>query len=259
MRCTCLKKLTLLLIILLPHVVAAAQNITLSETKAPLEKVLKSIKKQSGYSIFYDDQLLRRGNQVDIHVKNVSLANALDMVFKDQPFTYEIVANRIISIRERKETPKTTTRQISEQARIIKGIIRGENEEGLEGASIRIKGGTKSWTTSRNGTFEITVEDSDVTLEITYVGYERQEISVGNRTELLIILKKNLSPLEEVVVVGFGRQKKATVTGAISSVGTKELVQSPQANISNALVVACPVCWRCSVAVSPVRISLHCV
>lgn len=240
MRCTCLKKLTLLLIILLPHVVAAAQNITLSETKAPLEKVLKSIKKQSGYSIFYDDQLLRRGNQVDIHVKNVSLANALDMVFKDQPFTYEIVANRIISIRERKETPKTTTRQISEQARIIKGIIRGENEEGLEGASIRIKGGTKSWTTSRNGTFEITVEDSDVTLEITYVGYERQEISVGNRTELLIILKKNLSPLEEVVVVGFGRQKKATVTGAISSVGTKELVQSPQANISNALVGRMP-------------------
>jgi len=123
----------------------------------------------------------------------------------------------------------------------IKGKVADETSgEGLPGVSIVLKGSQKGVTTDVNGNFTIAVPDRKAALIFSYVGYLKQEIAVENRTQLDVLLKADTKALDEVIVVGFGTQKKINATGAISSIGTKDLIQSPVANISNSLVGRMP-------------------
>jgi TonB-linked SusC/RagA family outer membrane protein len=124
---------------------------------------------------------------------------------------------------------------------VIKGkVVDGEKGEPVPGVSIVLKGAVKGTNTDGKGEYSITVPDASAVLVFSFVGFQKQEVAVGNRSQLNITLQTDMSQLDEVVVVGFGTQKKATVTGAISSVSTKELLQSPVANISNSLVGRMP-------------------
>lgn len=124
---------------------------------------------------------------------------------------------------------------------VIKGkVVDTEKGEPVPGVSIVLKGAVRGTNTDAKGDYSITVPDANAILVFSFVGFEKQEVTVGNRTLLNVTLKADMNELNEVVVVGFGTQKKATVTGAISSVNTKELLQSPVANISNSLVGRMP-------------------
>ncbi|WP_332367610.1 SusC/RagA family TonB-linked outer membrane protein [Spirosoma telluris] len=124
---------------------------------------------------------------------------------------------------------------------VIKGKVTDtEKGEPVPGASIVLKGATKGTNTDANGLYSISVPDQNAVLVFSFVGFDKQEIIVGNRTQINIALKPDMKELNEVVVVGFGTQKKATVTGAIAAIGTKDLLQSPVANISNSLVGRMP-------------------
>jgi len=123
----------------------------------------------------------------------------------------------------------------------IKGkVTDAETGEGLPGVNILVKGKQSGVITDPNGNFSIVVPDRNSVLLFSYVGYLSQEIPVANRMQINILLKQDNKALDEVVVVGFGTQKKINATGAISTIGTKELVQSPVANISNSLVGRMP-------------------
>ncbi|WP_080058409.1 SusC/RagA family TonB-linked outer membrane protein [Spirosoma aerolatum] len=124
-------------------------------------------------------------------------------------------------------------------------VIRGkvtdtEKGEPVPGASIVIKGAAKGTNTDASGLYTIAVPDQNAVLVFSFVGFDKQEVLVGNQTQINIALKPDMKELNEVVVVGFGTQKKATVTGAIAAIGTKDLLQSPVANISNSLVGRMP-------------------
>ncbi|QHW00368.1 SusC/RagA family TonB-linked outer membrane protein [Spirosoma endbachense] len=124
---------------------------------------------------------------------------------------------------------------------LIKGkVTESEKGEPIPGASIVLKGATKGTNTDANGAYSIAVPNENAVLVFSFVGFEKQEITVGNRTQVNVALKNDLKELNEVVVVGFGTQKKINATGAISTIGTKELIQSPVANISNSLVGRLP-------------------
>lgn len=120
---------------------------------------------------------------------------------------------------------------------IITGKVTDEKGEPLLGASVVLEGTTKGAIADDNGNYKLELTDTDKKgrLIVSFVGYEKQTIAIDGRKVINIILKE-LGTLGEVVVVGFATQKKATVTGAISSIATKELLQSPVANISNSLV-----------------------
>ena len=120
-------------------------------------------------------------------------------------------------------------------------VTDSEKGEPIPGASIVLKGPTNKGTnTDANGNYSIAVPDRASVLVFSFVGYEKQEITVGNHAQVNVVLKADMKELNEVVVVGFGTQKKATVTGAIASIATKDLLQSPVANISNSLVGRMP-------------------
>lgn len=124
--------------------------------------------------------------------------------------------------------------------RIIRGSVKDEQSQPLPGVNVVVKGTTRGTTTDSDGKYSLHVDDGAEILVFSFIGYLTQEVPIGNRDAIDVQLTPDVRELSEVVVVGFGEQKKATVTGAISSVGTKELVQSPQANISNALVGRMP-------------------
>jgi TonB-linked SusC/RagA family outer membrane protein len=123
---------------------------------------------------------------------------------------------------------------IQQQKKQISGKIIDKDGETVIGANIVEKGTTNGTVTDVDGNFSLQV-GNDAVLYISYIGYLSQEINTAGKTTFDVILQEDTQALEEVVVVGYGTQKKATVTGAISSMSSETLIQSPVANVSNAL------------------------
>ena len=120
------------------------------------------------------------------------------------------------------------------QSKKVKGVVKDPTGETVIGASVLEKGTTNGTITDFDGNFVLTVSENAV-LQISYIGYQTQEISVKGKKNLVVTLKEDTEVLEEVVVVGYGAQKKESVVGAISQVSSKELLKSPSGNVSQAL------------------------
>ncbi len=118
---------------------------------------------------------------------------------------------------------------------LVKGRVMDEQSNPIPGANILIKGTTLGTSTDSDGRFSLTVPDASSVLVVSFIGYLSKEIEVGAQTEISIVLTADIKQLSEVVVVGYGTQKKASVTGAISSVSAKEITTQPVVNVSQAL------------------------
>lgn len=123
----------------------------------------------------------------------------------------------------------------TQATKIIKGTVTGVDKEPLIGVLITVKGTALGVITGADGQYEITNVSNNAILVFSYIGYQKQEIQLKNQSVLNVVMQESNEMLDEVVVVGYGTQKKVTVTGAVSAVSTKELTQSPVANISNSL------------------------
>ena len=120
------------------------------------------------------------------------------------------------------------------QSKQVTGVVKDVTGETVIGASVVEKGTTNGTITDFDGNFKLTVGDKAV-LQISFVGYQTQEINTAGKASFVVTLKEDSEMLEEVVVVGYGAQKKESVVGAISQVSSKELLQSPAANVSQAI------------------------
>ncbi|SHF38153.1 TonB-dependent receptor [Pedobacter caeni] len=216
----------------------AQKNVTIIEKNAPLEKILEKISEQSGFDIIYNTSKLKKTRAITIHVKDMALAAALDLCFRDQPIDYSIEAATII-IRDRK-TPLSIDPEIS-KAEDIKGKVIDESGIGLPGATIKIKGTNITTVTNSSGYFLLKNVEAGAILQISFISYVTQEILANPKSEMLIQLLAESGSLNEVVISGFGQtQKKISVTSSISTIQTKELKQSPVSNLSNALAGRLP-------------------
>ena len=126
------------------------------------------------------------------------------------------------------------------QTKKVTGVVKDTTGETVIGASIIEKGTSNGTITNADGNFSLTVSSNATTLQISYVGYQMQDVSISGKTSIAVILKEDSELLEEVVVVGYGAQKKESVVGAISQVSSKELLKSPAANISQAIAGKIP-------------------
>jgi TonB-linked SusC/RagA family outer membrane protein len=130
----------------------------------------------------------------------------------------------------------TKVSELTQQPVTVTGTVTDENGDPLPGLTVAIKGTTRGTVTNLDGKYTIEIEDRSSTLIFSYVGYITQEIQVGDQATIDIRMNLDVFGLEEVVVVGFGKQDRVTVTGAVSAIQNEELVKSPQANLSNSLV-----------------------
>lgn len=122
-----------------------------------------------------------------------------------------------------------------QQMRTLSGKVIDSNGEPIIGATVQLKGTSTGVITDVDGKYEILVPTSEVVLSVSFIGYQKKELKVGDQSYVVIHLQEDVQNLDEVTVVAYGVQKKATLTGAISSIGTKALLKSPVASIGNAL------------------------
>ena len=126
------------------------------------------------------------------------------------------------------------------QSKVVKGEVKNQAGESIVGASVVEKGTMNGTITDFDGNFQITVSNPEAVLQVRFIGFIAQEILLEGQTTLTVVLKEDDKQLEEVVIVGYGSQKKESVVGAISQVSAKELLKSPAANISQAIAGKIP-------------------
>ncbi|SEM84924.1 TonB-linked outer membrane protein, SusC/RagA family [Mucilaginibacter gossypiicola] len=206
-----------------------AQKITLSEKNAPLEKVLKKIGEQSGYDFFYNSKVIKDANPVSINVLNTELEDVLKLTFKGQPFIYNIDDKTIII----KPRPFDAEPQPIPVIK-VSGVVTDSKGVTLPGASVRIKGSDKGVITDSEGRFTIEANDKSV-LVISFAGFVSKEVTVTGATSYLTVqLLDDTKGINEVVVVGYGKQKKVSITGAVTTVNVADIT-TPNRSLSNAL------------------------
>ena len=121
------------------------------------------------------------------------------------------------------------------QTTTVQGKVLNTQGESLIGVSIKVKGTGSSTVTNTDGTFKMNVPSKNATLDFSYIGYNTQSLALNGKTNLSVILEENLKFLDEVVVVGYGTQKRASITGAVSTMSDRELLKAPAMGISNVL------------------------
>jgi TonB-dependent SusC/RagA subfamily outer membrane receptor len=209
----------------------AAQSVTLSAKEMPLIKVFEAIKTQTGFVFFYDAALLQQAKPVNLTVKNQPLTSVLEQVFNDQPMTWTLVNKTITIVPKAAETKAKEIIVVNEPppANIVRGKITDENNQPLAGASVVIKGTSQGVKAGTDGSFSIEADPGAV-LVISYVGYETQEVAVSNQTTLSVRLKQAVVVIEQVVVVGYGTQRRKDLTGTISTVKGETVAKQPGTN-----------------------------
>jgi TonB-linked SusC/RagA family outer membrane protein len=209
-----------------------AQGVTISVKNASLPSVFKDLRKQTGYFFVYDRELIRSAKRVDIDVKNVSLQQALERCFRDQPLTYLLSENTVvIRKKEPEKKPAETPTAPAPPAIPVKGIIKNEEGVPLSGATVTVISSNISTQANAEGEFSIEVPDTRSVLLISMIGYESQKLIVGDRTSFAVKMIKTQQSLDQVVVVGYGTQKKADVTGSVVRVTTDKTADLPNYNV----------------------------
>lgn len=213
-------------------------EITLDLRNSTISKLFKEIETKTDFRFSLDRSELKTelNNRISITDQNIKVADVLMEVSKYSGIKFKQVNNNI-NVRkiEKGEAEPLTFEVIQVVEDIdITGKITDENGEGLPGASIVIKGTAQGTTTDLDGNFKLTTSDAAV-LTISFVGYITQEVSVGGRSTIDTQLELDAEQLEEVIVVGFGTQKKVNLTGSVSSVQNKDMANRPITSVSQAL------------------------
>jgi TonB-linked SusC/RagA family outer membrane protein len=219
---------------------AHSQPVTISMKNVPFQQVLKEIKKQTGFNFICTAELLELVGKVSLEAKNIPFEAALSDCLRNTPITYSLMENTIVI--KRKSQLSASSTQLAEPVDInVKGKVTDENGLPLAGATVTLKETGKGVNTDANGDFSIDVPDnSSMVLVISFIGRESVEINVKGSPSVKVTLTKQDVQQEEVVVVGYTTQKKATVTGAVAQIGTKELLAAPASNTSQLLVGRMP-------------------
>jgi len=224
-------RFTLLFILLfclqLSAKVYSQKDVTLkfNNKEVKLNRLFETIESQSSYRFFFNNNLVPVNKTVMVADGKVAVEDVLQAALKKFNLNFKILPNNVIIVAPINETIAPIK---------IKGRVSDKAGLPLPGVSVKIKSLNKGTLTDINGLFEIDVPDN-ATLLISYVGYQSQEVDVSGKTMLEITMVESPKSLNEVVVVGYGTQKRTSVTAAISSVDGDEIVKSPVANVSNTL------------------------
>lgn len=213
------------------------RSISLRLENVSLSEALSRIEEASGYSFFYDENKIDLSRQVSVNAQNKAVKDILKNILFSTGMTFEISNNQIVLVPEKKAAAKeVSVAVVQQQTHIVKGIVVDNLGEPVPGANVVEKGTTNGIITDMDGAFSLTVAP-DAVLEISYIGYVTQSVSVKGKSTLNITLREDSQALEEVVVTGFGlSQKKATLTGAVTAVGSEDISRSVASTASGALV-----------------------
>lgn len=191
-----------------------------------IKEVLNEIEENSEFIFIYEDALDLK-KRVSIDAKNENINTILDRLFKSTDIQY-IISDRQIAISKKRES----TQFPAQQGIRVTGTVSDNFGGPLPGVTIMIRGTTQGTTTDANGEYSISIPNDTCVLQFRYIGYTTQEIAVGNKRVISVILKEEATGLDEFTVVAFGIQKKESVIGSISTINPSDL-KIPSSNLTN--------------------------
>ncbi|MDR2917203.1 MAG: TonB-dependent receptor [Tannerella sp.] len=203
-----------------------------------LERVFDEIRKQSEFEFFYNNDQVNVSEKVNVNVKKASIEQVLDAVLADE-YKYKI-EDRYILVSKNENVKAIPVQAVQQQDQIVMGIITDAYNDPVTGANIVVKGTSRGTISDFDGKYSIQVNPGE-TLLFSYLGFQTVERIVNNEKNIDIQMAEDSQALDEVVVVGFGGQRKANLTGAVSSVRMNEtLGDRPIINAGDALQGAVP-------------------
>lgn len=201
-------------LLLASQMTISAQNVSFSTNKVTLKSAFEKIEKASKYKIAYNSSQLNANRSVTLSKKSDDVFGMLTQLLKETNCTYELEGNYIII--KPLQKAQTSGKKVK-----VRGVIKDETGEPVIGATVRVKGQSEGTVSDFDGNFTLDVTD-DNTLQISYIGYQTQEFAVGKQHHFSIVLEEDKKILNEVVVIGYGTQKKGDITSSVGSVKSED-------------------------------------
>lgn len=213
----------------------SAQNVSFSSNKVTLKSAFEKIEKESKYKIAYNSSQLNANRSVTLTKKSDDVFGMLNQLLKGTNFTYEMESNYIVIKPQQKAKSQAHGKKIK-----VRGVVKDETGEPVIGATVMEKGTTTNGVvTDLDGNYTIEIP-ADGMLAVSYIGCKDQDIKVNGREVINVNLADDNKVLSEVVVVGYGTQKKANLTGAVSMITADDINNRPVSNAAGALQGADP-------------------
>lgn len=231
-------KMKLTLIFILAGIIQVVAVNSYSQTKkltmelrnVSVVDVLKAIEDRSEFYFVYNKDAINMERKVDLNVKDLQIDVVLDNLFKDSNVSYKILDRHII----------LSTLEENQSNKSISGKVTDSSGVPLPGVTVLVKGTAQGTTTDSNGNYSLPNVPGTATLLFSFVGMKNQEFVVGSKTTINVSLLDETVGIEEVVAVGYGKERKSTMTGSVSVVKSKELAEAPTGNLTNSLVGKMP-------------------
>jgi TonB-dependent starch-binding outer membrane protein SusC len=228
-------KLTTFLLFLATLQISAgvySQNakLNLSFKYGTLADVIDAIENQSDYKIFYKTDQVDVHQQVSITQSDRTISSVLTNALQGSDITYHVMDKLIV----------LTSAKAEAQQNIITGKVIDSDGQPMPGVNVIVEGTTIGVTSDMNGNYKIEVPSADATFIFSFIGYVTERVQISGRKEIDVTMLPDVRKLDEIVVVGYGTQKKATVTGSVSAVNGAELIKSPVTNVTNSLAGRLP-------------------
>ncbi len=216
------------------------RQISVQMEDVTVKNILKTIEREADVEFMYSDRIIQSKRKVSLAVTNERLSTVLDKLLRPLQINYQLTGKRIllsVSGPEALLPIRLIQAPVSVTAdRIITGSVTDETGDGLPGVSVVVKGSQRGTTTDAQGAYRLNVPDGgSPVLVFSFVGYQTQEVALGNSDQVSVKLLTDNKTLNEVVVVGYGTQKREAVTAAIASVPMTELKDMPVSNAATAL------------------------
>lgn len=196
----------------------AAQTVTVNLKNVPVEAAIKIIEAQGAYRFVYKTETLPKDRLVNLSAAQATLQYVMGRILENTTLSYEIINGHLVVIVARDV--------VTAAARSISGKVTDGAGKPLGGVSILEKGTKNGTVSAADGSFSLNVATQNAVLIFSFVGYETQEVPVSNKTVIEVRLSEDVRDLEDVVVVGYGQQKKASVVGSIVQVTGEELART---------------------------------
>ena len=208
----------------------------LKMNKVSLKEVFQTITEQSEFKFIYNNDVVNDKQKVSVNTDGARVEEILNEILPQFNLEYRVVDKQVIVFpAEEKAKSETVSPSGAQQQKTITGKVVDDNGAGLPGVAVVVKGTTVGVVTDIDGNYSLTVPADAQTLAFSFIGMKAQEVSIGNQTAINITMAADITDLDEVVVVGYGTQKRANVVGAVTTVTGETLAAIPAMNVSNAI------------------------
>jgi TonB-linked SusC/RagA family outer membrane protein len=204
------------------------QNVTLlfNLKNVTMENAINEIESKTAFKFVFTDKAVDTSRKLSIRISNGGISDVLNQLIQNTDLEYHIVENQIVLSKKNND--------VLQENKTISGVVTEKDGEPVIGASVVEKGTTNGVITDVDGKFVLQTS-SDAVLVFSYIGYITQEITVGNRTSISVIMEENIKEIEEVVVIGYGTARKRDLTGSVSQIKTEDLAMRAPRNVHDLL------------------------